>query len=119
MNHRYAGLLARRVPRDEITVGAAYLIHARNGVVGIAVMERGLLGYRLHREKFGQHYLFVEYDWADDERLGTAIPLRRLPQAPPTQDSELLEWLAECEIELDGEIRAVWREIPGEQQNQE
>lgn len=113
MNHRYAGLLARRVPRDEITVGAAYLIHARNGGVGIAVMERDLLGYRLHRDKFGQHSLFVEYDWGDYERFGTAIPLRWLPQAPPTEDGEILAWLAERERELEGEIRAVWREILG------
>ena len=32
-----ATLLARRVPHDEVIVGRAYIIHARNGGVGVAV----------------------------------------------------------------------------------
>lgn len=72
---RNARLLARRISRSEIETGRAYVIHARNGGVGVAVEEDGVLGYRLHRVKFGQHYLFVEYDYEDDDTFGTAIPL--------------------------------------------
>ena len=36
-----ATLLARRVPHDEVILGRAYVIHARNGGVGVAVREEG------------------------------------------------------------------------------
>src|SRR5262245_7121568 len=39
--------LDRRIPRTDIVLGSAYVIHARNGGVGIAVKDDGLLGYRL------------------------------------------------------------------------
>lgn len=34
---RYKPLLARRVPRENVVMGRAYVIHARNGGVGVAV----------------------------------------------------------------------------------
>jgi len=37
---RYKPLLARRVPREDVVLGRAYVIHARNGGVGVAVEER-------------------------------------------------------------------------------
>ena len=79
-------LIARRVPRAEVVLGRAYVIHARNGGIGVAVQDDGLLGYRLHRDKMGRHYLFVEIDWEDHPNFGTAIPLRLLPDAPPIDD---------------------------------
>jgi hypothetical protein len=109
-----ATLLARRVPHDEVVLGRAYIIHARNGGVGVAVRERHLLGYRLHREKFGRHYLFVEYDWADDDHFGTAIPLRLLSDDPPVDDEGLLAWLADREAEHRDEVKAAWREVLGD-----
>jgi antitoxin HigA-1 len=42
-DERYAVLLARRVPLAEIVVGRAYVIHARNGGVGVAVREEGTI----------------------------------------------------------------------------
>lgn len=113
---RYKPLLDRRVPRADVILGRAYLIHARNGGVGVAVEESGvladeerrLLGYRLHREKFGDHYLFTEYDWEDDSFVGTAIPLRLIEAEPPTDKEELLAWLAEQEDRRRGEIDAAW-----------
>ena len=108
-----ASLLARRVPHDEVLLGRAYIIHARNGGVGVAVRDEDGLGYRLHREKFGRHYLFVEYDWADDERFGTAIPLRLLDALPPEGDDELLAWLGDREAEHRDEVRTAWREVLG------
>ena len=95
-------LIARRVPRAEVVLGRAYVIHARNGGIGVAVQDDGLLGYRLHRDKMGRHYLFVEIDWEDHPNFGTAIPLRLLPDAPPIDDEGLLAWLAEREVEHKG-----------------
>ena len=107
-------LLARRVPREEVIVGRAYVIHARNGGVGVALeSDGGVLAYRLHRVKFDRHYLFDEYDWGDDDQHGTAIPLRLLPDVPPRDADELLAWLAERQAEHEAEIRDAWREVIG------
>jgi hypothetical protein len=113
IDDRNAQLVARRIPREDIVVGRAYVIKARNGGVGVAVEEDGLLGYRLHREKFGHHYLFVEYDWADDPQYGTAIPLSLIEAAPPTDDDELLTWLTDQEAAHRAEIDAAWEVILG------
>ena len=113
IDDRYAQLLARRVPREGVIVGRAYVIKARNGGVGVAVEEDGVLGYRLHREKFGHRYLFVEYDWADDPRFGTVIPLSLIEAEPPTDDDELLAWLTDQEDEHRAEIDAAWEVILG------
>ncbi|MBT3220319.1 MAG: hypothetical protein HN348_14630 [Proteobacteria bacterium] len=108
-------LLARRIPRTEVVVGRVYIIHGRNGGVGVAVEdEAGFLGYRLHREKFGRHYLFTEIDWEDDDFYGTAIPLRLLSDIPPADEDSLLAWLVEREAEHSDEIKAGWREVLGD-----
>lgn len=104
-------LLARRVPREEIIPGRAYVIHARNGGVGIAVLEAsGTMGYELRRYKFGDVYLFVEVDWDDCDSHGTAIPLRLLPEEPPAESEARLQWLAERESECRDEVEAAWRD---------
>jgi hypothetical protein len=110
---RYKPLLARRVPREDVVLGRAYLIHSRNGGVGVAVEEDGSLGYCLHREKFGDHYLFVEYDWDQGPPYGTAIPLRLIEAEPPTDDDELLGWLEKQTAEHLPEIEAAWEVILG------
>ena len=93
--------------------GRAYVIHARNGGVGVAVVTNGRLSYRLHRQKLGQHFLFDEVDWEEGEPHGTAIPLRRLDTFPPYDHDLLLGWLAEHEQELRAEIDAAWRVVLG------
>lgn len=110
---RYKPLLDRRVPRADVVIGAPYVIHARNGGVGVAVEDDGLLGYRLHREKFGRHYLFTECDWSDDPFLGTAIPLRLIEAEPPSGGKELLAWLAQQEDEHRAEIDDAWEVVLG------
>jgi hypothetical protein len=100
-------------PRNEVVTGCAYVIHARNGGVGKAVMEDGCLGYRLHREKFGRHYLFVEYDWDQGPPHGTAIPLTAIAAEPPDDDTALLAWLGDREHEHRAEIDAAWEVILG------
>jgi len=113
IDYRYAQLLARRVPREGIIVGRAYVIKARNGGVGVAVEEDGHIGYTLHREKFGHHYLFVELDWSEGAPFGTAIPLSLIEAEPPTGDDELLAWLKDQEDEHRAEIDAAWEVILG------
>lgn len=110
---RYAPLLARRIPRGDVTIGRAYVIHARNGGVGVAVEEKGCIGYRLHREKFGHHYLFVEYDWDEGVPYGTAIPLAEIAAEPPHDESALLTWLSDQEHEHRTEIDATWEVLLG------
>jgi hypothetical protein len=110
---RYKLLLARRVRREDIVLGNAYVIHARNGGVGVAVHHRGRLGYRLRREKFSAVFLFVEYDWDEDPNFGTAIPLKLLDADPPTGGKELVEWLEAQENENRAEIDAAWEVVLG------
>ncbi|MFH1467868.1 MAG: hypothetical protein ABIO70_26015 [Pseudomonadota bacterium] len=109
----HAPLLARRVPLDEVEVGKVYVIHARNGGVGVAVKdENGRLGYRLHRVKFDRHYLWTEWDW-DESDHDTAIPLRLLDAQAPEEDDELLAWLADREVEVADEVQAAWDVVLG------
>jgi hypothetical protein len=108
---RHRPLLDRRVPVDAIVLGRAYVIHARNGGIGVAVSSRGRLVYRLHREKFGEHFLFDEWDWAEGKPYGTAIPLRLLEVEPPLDPEALLDWLAERETECREEIDAAWAAV--------
>jgi hypothetical protein len=120
-----APLLAMRIQMDSIELGRVYLIHARNGGIGVAVRKSGALGYWLHREKFGRHFLFVEYDWDEGPPFGTAIPLRLLEDVPPAyepaedQDEDeqrqrpLLDWLAEKERQHTAEIQDAWRAVLG------
>ena len=113
LHERYASLLVRRVPRKQIEIGRAYVIHARNGGVGVAVENDGVLGYRLHRVKFGHHYLFVEYDYEDDRTFGTTIPLALISEAPPADEAALLPWLRQHEIVNQTSIAEAWSTVLG------
>jgi hypothetical protein len=108
---RYMPLLARRVPRADVELGRAYVIHARNGGVGVAVKEDDGLGYRLHREKFDNHYLFVELDWDEGLPFGTAIPLTAISEEPPTDETTLLAWLREQEDKHRAIIDEAWQTV--------
>lgn len=110
---QHDGLLERRIAREQIVVGRAYVIHARNGGIGVAAEVDGRLGYRLHREKIGEHRLSIEWDWSNGEPHGTAIPLRLLDAMPPQDDAALLEWLAALEEEHRDEIAAAWDVVLG------
>jgi hypothetical protein len=112
-DERRASLLARRVPRADVELGRAYVIHARNGGVGVAVKEGEGIGYQLHREKFGRHYLFVEIDWDDDPTFGTAIPLAVIAETPPTGEAELLAWLSAQEAKHRVLIDEAWQTVLG------
>ena len=113
MKDRRERLLPRRVPLADIEIGRVYLINARNGGIGVAVLEDGQVGYRLHRVKFERHYLFVEWDWDIGAPHGTAIPMRLLYDLPPEDDEALLAWLAEREEEHQEEVLAHWAVVMG------
>lgn len=99
-------LLARRVPRDHVVPGRVYLIYARNGGIGVAVLEGERLGYRLRREKLGRVFLFVEWDWAEGPPYGTAIPLEEVAAEGPADEADLLTWLEARESAHADSIRA-------------
>jgi predicted DNA-binding antitoxin AbrB/MazE fold protein len=114
LDDRYQALLERRIPVEDVAVGRAYVVHARNGGVGIAVIEAGHIGYRIHREKFGNHFLFVEWDWEEGPPRGTAIPLSLVDAQPPRGDDEVtLAWLVDQENEHRAQIQAAWEAILG------
>jgi hypothetical protein len=108
---RRSPLLARRIPRVDIEIGRAYVIHARNGGVGVAVSENDCLGYKLHREKFDKHYLFVEDDWDNGPPFGTAIPLAAISEDPPKDEVELLAWLSDQETKHRALIDEAWQTV--------
>jgi hypothetical protein len=105
-------LLPKRISKQEIILGRAYIIHARNGGVGIATTEslghnNDVLCYTIRRNKFGNTYLFNEYDWDEDPIFGTAIPLRMLEEIPPKEE-DLLAWLIDKELLYRDEIEKTW-----------
>lgn len=101
-------LLTKRIPHDEIILGRAYIIHARNGGVGIASKNGDQIEYTLNRIKWGANFLDNEIDWEDHEFHGTAIPLRLLPDSPPENREEWLDWLAVLEEVHEEEIASTW-----------
>lgn len=114
MSDRHAGLLARRIPREEIVKDRAYVIHARNGGVGVATTS----GYLLRRVKFDRIYLDEETDWQLDGTHGTAIPLLLIEELPPlaerrTAEDALLAWLYAQEHKHAALIKAAWDEVLG------
>ena len=109
-----ASLLVRRSPVEDIEVGYAYVVHACNGGVGVAVQDdHGAIGSVLHRKKLGDHYLFTEWDWDNGPPFGTAIPLRKLDVEPSEDDDALLMWLSEREEEHREEIQGAWDGVLG------
>lgn len=82
--------------------GALYVIHARNGALVSRCVRANASA--THRDKFGRHFVFVEWDWDEGEPHGTALPLRLLEDRPPEDGGALLSWLAERDRELRDEI---------------
>jgi hypothetical protein len=79
LDDRYQALLKRRIRVEDAVEGSVYVIHARNGGVGIAVSEGGRIGYRIHREKFGNHFLFAVRSHVErtGPRAGRLVPVTR------------------------------------------
>lgn len=66
------------IPLEELEVGQAYTLHARNLAIGIWD------GKKFHgiRRKFGSAFIEEEIHYDLDERHGTAVALRKLQQSP-------------------------------------
>lgn len=110
-------LIPKRIPLDQVELGKAYIIHARNGGVGIAVKVectiRGVVkeqvNYTIRRIKFDPDpFLFDEVDWEEDKHFGTAIPLRKLEEEPPENRDDWLAWLVQLEETYKEEIEDTW-----------
>lgn len=115
MNKIQEGLLCKRIPREQIKIGRAYLIYARNGNVGIAVnlhipaRECHELNYILRRTKFGKVYLDEEEDWGDIS--GTAIPYKEIEEEPPSDSKDWLSWLENMEKKYIDEVNKMRSEF--------
>ncbi|MBX3248696.1 MAG: hypothetical protein KF901_16080 [Myxococcales bacterium] len=111
LDHCYEPLLARRVPHADVVAGRGYVIHARNGGVGVAVRDGNRLGYRLRRQKFDRIFLFVEWDWAEGPPYGTAIPLQEVATEAPADERDWIGWLEALEAAYADEIREAWETV--------
>ena len=111
--------LERRVPRDQLQLGHAYVIHARNGKVGIwahmpeRVRPASQYGFKLRRVKFSNVFLDDEQDWEDCQHHGTAIPLHDLGPAPELEGDALLAWLEAKTKESEPWMKAFWEDFKG------
>lgn len=77
-----------RIPVEELVNGGIYRIRSRNLILGAYRAEaRGYIGIRC---KFGDRYLFEEYDWDTGSPYGTATPLALLGMVP--DEVELREY---------------------------
>lgn len=78
------------IPLDQLENRRAYKLKSRNLMVGFWDAERqGFIGVR---EKFRDRFLFTEFHWDYDERLGTAIALEATDLVLP-EDIPLVEYL--------------------------
>lgn len=82
-----------RIPLEGVIPGKAYRILARNGALGVAIKENGIIHYKLARHKFGQIFIDTELDYDHGPPHGTATPYIQLDINPPPDDKCLLAWL--------------------------
>lgn len=104
-----------RIKEDDLKDGNVYAITARNANVGIWDVEKR--GFLIPRNKFGEDYLFIEYEYDTDPTFGTAKAYFDLGEAPDLNDKNLLKWLIEKNVEARNMIKAAKEEV--EQQRKE
>lgn len=91
--------MSKYIPIKDCKDGYLYIIHARNGSVGI--YEEKNKWFWLGRYKFSDHFLYPEDHWDIDEDHGTVKPLREIEKAPIFKsDKEKLEYLDKKTEEL-------------------
>lgn len=86
-----------RIPITECVNGGFYKIHSRNLISGVYVEScKGYIGIR---EKFGEEYLFTEYDWETGAPFGTVTPTEFIEMCPIQDLNEfnnlLFNWIKE------------------------
>lgn len=78
----------QRIPMDQMEPRRVYRLQSRNLLAGVWNPEtRGFIGIR---RKFDSEYLFTEYHYEVDPRIGTASPLEALDMLP--ENIELKEY---------------------------
>ena len=93
----------KRIPLGDLKPGYLYIIHARNGRVGVyrhnpdANDPQWRHEYDLPRTKFGRTYVDQEYDWETGPPFGTAIPLKEVGPVPENVEDLLAYLVAEQE----------------------
>jgi hypothetical protein len=90
----YCGLKnsLRYLPMDRLEEGCAYLIHARNGYIGIWSGEKR--GFTLLRKKFESLFLSIEYHYDTGAPFGTAKPFVKVSgPCDPKQTRAVLDEL--------------------------
>lgn len=70
----------KRIPFEELKHGGCYRISSRNLILGI--YDENAKGYIGIREKFGDEYLFTEFDWDTGPPFGTATPYEFIGMLP-------------------------------------
>lgn len=84
---------------NECKNGYLYIIHARNGSVGI--YEEKNQWFWLSRFKFSDHFLYPEDHWDTSEQNGTVKPLKEIEKAPKFKDEkDILDYLDKKTQEL-------------------
>lgn len=102
------------IKREDCKHGYTYRIHSRNLVVG--VFNEKLSGFVGIREKFGDHFLFIEFHHDNGPPFGTVRPLREIEKCPVEDIRDHLDticcecekkanWIPDTPEELHGEWR--------------
>ena len=82
------------IPMDDLVDRGVYAIRSRNLSTGVWDAERkGFIGIR---EKFGSHYLFMEYHYDYDPHIGTVSQMEFLDSVVP-EEIRLIEGWGICE----------------------
>jgi hypothetical protein len=67
------------IPIEELKVGTVYKLNSRNLSVGVFTKNKGFIGIRL---KFGNRFLFEEYEYSTSVHYGTATAIEELGEIP-------------------------------------
>jgi len=109
----HEALNEKRIPLEDLKPGYLYIIHARNGKVGVYRHNPGSRHHSDHefdlpRTKFGSTFVDQEYDWSSGPPYGTAIPLKEVGPVPEGVD--LLSYLRVEQHRLESEHTALTKD---------
>jgi hypothetical protein len=88
-----------KIPANELVERRLYRVHARNFNVAVYDGHDGFIGIR---EKFGNVYLFTEFEWETGAPYGTVQALEDLGRDVPwliplaEDNPELFTWLEQA-----------------------
>lgn len=95
-----------RIHEESLEHNGLYEIRARNSCAGIYNYDKRC--FTIARTKFNFDYLFEEYDWNTGRPYGTAVPHRKIEDAPTFRnDGDKLEYLLQWRNKLS-DTEAKW-----------